>query len=231
LNSAVAQRDRIIASPLAPMCMELVSPRAHEYLSGKSDVRDPDHYAPQKSMKRAEAYTLLVRAGGSDAVLARCRRELGEAISREVTGAGETRLWQQVSDFEDAIHNRHRNCMVMCIGVTPSDVQAAYEAAEQSAVEHNLLSASIGRAATGSSAFAFVPLGVDPPNAMQFANAASALRSRLPKGSVAIAVRCPPETKERFDVWGSSANDMDLMRAVREAMDPKGILNRGRFVV
>ncbi len=231
LASAMAQRDRIISSPLAPMCMELVSPRAHEYLAGRSEVRDPDHYAPQRGMKRAENYSLIIRAGGSDAVLARYRKELGEAISREMSSADEAKLWQHLSDFEKAITTRHRNCMLMNMGVTTSAVRAAYEAAEQSAVEHNLLSACIGRAATGSLIFAFVPLGVDPPNAMQFANVASSLRSRLSKGSVAIVVRCPLETKERFDVWGSSANDADLMRGVREAMDPKRILNRGRFIV
>lgn len=231
LNSAIVQRDRVIASPLAPMCLELVSPHAHEYLTGKSDVRDPDHYAPQQGIKRSEAYTLMVRAGGSDAVLARYRKELGEFISREVSAAEEPRIWHQLSDFEHAIAARHRNCLILNIGVAPRDVHAAYEAAEQCAVEHNLLSASIGRATVGSLVFAFVPLGVDPPNAMQFANVASSLRGRLPRGSVATAVRCPLESKERFDLWGGSANDMALMSAVREAMDPRKILNRGRFVV
>jgi glycolate oxidase FAD binding subunit len=231
LATAIAQRDRIIASPLAPMCMELVSPRAHEYLSAKSEVRDPDHYAPQQGMKRAEVYSLVVRAGGSDAVLNRYRKDLGEAVSRELAGAEEINVWQRLSNFEDSIRTRHFNCMVVNAGVAPSGVRAAYEAAEQSALEHNLLSASIGRAATGSLTFAFVPLGVDPPNAMQFANVASSLRSRLPKGSAAVVVHCPLEAKKRFDVWGSSANDMALMREVRAAMDPKNILNRGRFVV
>jgi len=231
LNSAIAQRDRMISSALAPMCLELVSPRAHEYLAVQSEARDPDQYAPQQGIKRAEAYSLIIRAGGSDAVLARYRKDLGEAVTREVAGADETDLWLRLANFEDTIRNRHLSCMVVNVGVAPSGVHTAYEAAEQSALEHNLLSAAIGRAAAGSLVFAFVPLGVDPPNAMQFANAASSLRSRLPKGSVAVVVRCPLEAKQRFDMWGGSTNDMTLMRAVRGAMDPRGILNRGRFIV
>jgi hypothetical protein len=120
---------------------------------------------------------------------------------------------------------------VMSLNVMSSAVPTAYEAAEQSAQEHNLLNASVGRAAVGSLLFAFMPLGVDPPSAMQFANVASALRSRLPKGSSAVVLRCPQESKERFDVWGTSPNDAEIMRGIRHAMDPRNILNRGRFIV
>src|SRR2546430_16078958 len=94
--------------------------------------------------------------------------------------------------------------MVMNVSVTISGVKQAYEAAEQSSVEHNLLSACVGRASVGSLVFAFMPLGVDPPSAMQFANVASSLRGRLPGGASAVVGRCPREAKEDFDVWGAS---------------------------
>lgn len=231
LAAATVLRDRIIASPLAPMCLEMVSPRAHEYLSGKTDVRNPDHYAPLKSMDRGPAWTVALRAGGSDGILKRHRSELGEAVTRELQGKDESNFWRRLADFEDAVTVRHRNAMVVNVSVSPSSVTQAYEAAEQSAVEHNLLSACVGRAAIGSLVFAFVPLGVDPPSAMQFANAASSLRGRLPKGSSAVVVRCPRESKQRFDVWGSTTNDLEIMRGVRNTMDPNKILNRGRFIV
>ena len=66
LNAAATLRDRIIASPLAPTCLEMISPRAHEYLSGKTDVRDPDHYAPLKSIESRPAWSVVLRAGGSE---------------------------------------------------------------------------------------------------------------------------------------------------------------------
>jgi hypothetical protein len=76
-----------------------------------------------------------------------------------------------------------------------------------------------------------VPLSVDPPSAMQYANAASALRSELPADSTAVVLRCPTEAKRHFDVWGTPSCDLASMRAVKRAMDPKNILNRGRFAV
>lgn len=231
LTAAATLRDGIVASPLAPMCLEMVSPRAHEYLSGKTDVRDPDDYAPLKRMDPGTAWSVVLRAGGSEIVLKRYRGELGEAATRELQGKDEITFWRRLADFEDAIFARHRNAMVMNVSVGPAGVSQAYEAAEHSAVEHNLLGACVGRAAIGSLVFAFMPLGVDPPSAMQFANVASSLRGRLPRGSSAVVVRCPREAKERFDVWGSTANDLELMRGVRNVMDPNKVLNRGRFIV
>jgi FAD/FMN-containing dehydrogenase len=66
---------------------------------------------------------------------------------------------------------------------------------------------------------------------MAFANAASAFRGRLsPDISVAVA-RCPEESKDRFDIWGETPTDLSMMRAVKHALDPHNILNRGRFIV
>ncbi|HJX00017.1 MAG TPA: FAD-linked oxidase C-terminal domain-containing protein, partial [Terriglobales bacterium] len=56
-------------------------------------------------------------------------------------------------------------------------------------------------------------------------------RSRLSKASSAVVMRCPREAKPHFDVWGSTPTDLELMQKVKRALDPQGILNRGRFLV
>ena len=89
----------------------------------------------------------------------------------------------------------------------------------------------VGRAGTGNLVMGFVPLPVDPPSAMQYANCASEFRGLLPPGSSAMVVQCPKEAKSYFDVWGSTPTDLKLMREVKHALDPKNILNRGRFIV
>lgn len=229
-EEAINLRDRIIASPLAPLCLELLSPRALEYISADVQPRDPDHYAPTAGVRLAADWTLAVQAGGSDAVLKRYRSDLGSAASTELTNDAETDYWRRVSNIEDTLARRHRNLMVMQLTVAPASVHSALRAAGETAAEHNLLTVIAGRAA-GSFLVAFVPMGVDPPNAMQFANAASSLRGKLAKDASAVVMQCPLESKRRFDVWGSSPNDMQLMRNIRETMDAKRILNRGRFIV
>jgi FAD/FMN-containing dehydrogenase len=53
----------------------------------------------------------------------------------------------------------------------------------------------------------------------------------LPAGSSAEVAYCPTEAKLHFDVWGTTPTDVNMMRAVKRAIDPKNILNRGRFIV
>ena len=49
--------------------------------------------------KSTTPWSILLRAAGSDAVLARYRAELGTAVSREIEGQSEQELWRAVSDF------------------------------------------------------------------------------------------------------------------------------------
>src|SRR6185312_11727537 len=46
LEEAITFRSTIFSSPLTPMCLEIISPRAAEYLNDAEEARDPDHYAP-----------------------------------------------------------------------------------------------------------------------------------------------------------------------------------------
>jgi FAD/FMN-containing dehydrogenase len=195
-------------------------------------VNDPDHYAPaQPAGSSAAEWKIVVRVSGSDNVLARCRRELGGAVSRELEATEEAQFWLWVSQFECSILQRHRNAMIVYAHTTVQNVEAVAQALEHAATEHNLLPAMVGRAATGNLVLGFVPLAVDPPAAMQYVNCASALRGQLPPGSSAIVMYCPKEAKAHFDLWGSTPTDLELMRGVKQALDPKRVLNRGRFIV
>jgi glycolate oxidase FAD binding subunit len=45
-----------------------------------------------------------------------------------------------------------------------------------------------------------------------------------------VVVSCPPAWKKTVSVWGPSAGDVGLMRAVKEKLDPRRLFNPGRFV-
>jgi glycolate oxidase FAD binding subunit len=230
-EDAIAFRDRLLRSALTPVCLELASPRAHEYLREAPPVRDVDHVGPQGPVKlEAGAWRVLLRAAGSDAVLARYRRELGSAASEELTGDAEAAFWRDFLRFEEAVLARHRNAMLLNLSLPLSAVAGALAAAER-ALDNNFMPAVVGRFAAGSLAIAFLPLLVDPPSAMQYVAAVSAFRGTLPRDASAVVTRCPREAKLHFDVWGSSPTDRESMQKVKRALDPAGILNRGRFLV
>ena len=227
---AIALRDRLLRSPLSPMACELINPAAIEYLRDPAP-RDPDEWAPEAPAQKNMVWQLIVRFAGSDRLLARVRSELAGSVSRELNGPEEAELWKQIGTFEERLLKHHRNAMIFQVEVPIAESPSALLAAEHSATDYNFVAAVLGRATVGSFLIAFLPLAIDPPAVTQFASAASDFRSRLSKDSSAIVVRCPREAKPHFDVWGSTPTDVELMKKVKRALDPGGILNRGRFLV
>jgi glycolate oxidase FAD binding subunit len=65
--------------------------------------------------------------------------------------------------------------------------------------------------------------------------AAAMLKGRLATATAArgnlIVTRCPPSWKAALPVWGTPRDDAWLMRRVKDALDPRGLFNPGRFVV
>ncbi len=214
-GGAIQFRDRLMKSPLPFMAADLLSPRASEYASGM----------------QSQNWRLLLRAAGSDAVLARYRNELGHYIVGDFEGADEEKLWGAVADFSEAVRRRHANAMLLDLSVPPESLGTVISAAERAGIENNFLPALLGRCMTGSLVLAFIPLAVDPPAAMQYANAASSFRAGLTRDSSAVVVRCPLEAKRHFNVWGDTPTDLALMRTIKQTLDPAGILNRGRFLL
>lgn len=230
LREAVSFRDAVFKSPLSPLCVEMISPRAEEYLQEARVARDPDHHSPKGSISLTHSWRVAVRAAGSDAVLARYKKELGGAVSRELSGGEESRFWDYISNFEDSVLRLHHNAMIVHVHAPITSVEAACGAVESAATEQDCLAAIVGRAA-GALVAAVTPIAVSPPSAMQYAKVASAIRAALPKDCSAMVVQCPKEAKTYFDVWGTSPNDMRIMKEIRAALDPKQVLNRGRFIV
>jgi len=231
LNEAIARRDWLLESPLSPIAAEILNPPALEYLRD-IEARDPDDWAPEASgVARKAQWQMAIRFAGSDRVLARSRRELSSSMSRELNGTEEADFWKRFAGFEERVAARHRNAMIFHVNVPIAESQPALEAAHVAAIDYNFLAVVVGRATLGSFVIAFAPLAIDPPAVTQFAGAASEFRSQLSKSSSALVVRCPREAKQHFDVWGSTPTDIELMQKVKRALDPKGILNRGRFLV
>jgi glycolate oxidase FAD binding subunit len=216
-NGAIQFRNRLLRSPLTPMCMELVSPRAAEVLRDR--------------LAADNTWQLLLRAAGSDAVLSRYRNELGNYVKEELDGEPEAAAWRAIADFESEIAARYGNAMLIEVSVPVDWAAETINAAERVAAEHEFICAVVGRVGVGSLLVAYVPVTPDVPAAMQYANAVSAFRACLPRDASVVVTRCPRDAKVHFSVWGSTPNDLETMRAIKRALDPAGILNRGRFLV
>ena len=88
---AVQFRNQVLRSPLDPICLELVSPGARQLLHGFGSDGP---------------WLVLLRAAGSDTVLARYRADLGPAVARELEGAEEREAWRALSNFLHTVEER-----------------------------------------------------------------------------------------------------------------------------
>ena len=233
LEEAARFRNQIADSPLSPMCFELVSPEAEEYLPRETiqSVTDRDFRLNASPPPARTLWRVFLRAAGSDAVLARYHRELARDIVNEIEEESETKLWRALSNFSETVLSLNRYAMILRVSVPPQFIPMSLAAAENAAMENNFMCAAIGRLGVGSLVVAFVPLLEEAPGVMQYGNAASALRSGLPRDGWAVVTRCPSDAKRHFSVWGTTPSDLQTMQLVKHTLDPRGILNRGRFLV
>ena len=74
-------------------------------------------------------------------------------------------------------------------------------------------------------------LRVDATECAQIAEFTSSIRQFLtPTGGTVVLLKAPSLVRQKVDVWGNVGSSMPLMRRIKEQFDPRGILNRGRYV-
>ena len=209
LQNAMAVRDALMASPLAPLALEIISPGAAALLHGHADDA---------------GWRVLLRASGSDQQLARYRGHLGNAASAELTGEDEAAAWSLLENFESALPP---DAVVVAVSCPLSDVAQVLRSAERAALERKISWAGIGRACTGSLLIAF--LGGSRPE--QSISAVHALRASAPPSANAVIRRCPDSLKAGIALWQLREGELEIMRTFKNALDPAWILNRGRYFV
>ena len=121
LDEALAKRDAIMASPLRPMAVDLLSPPAAARLGWNN-------------------FVLAIRGGGSRGVLRRYERELSH--SERLTGNDETTWWALLREFSADFLRRQPSGVVLRVGTTLS---------EMSHLLHLVSGPFIARAASGVS--------------------------------------------------------------------------------
>lgn len=208
---ALEFRYRIVRSPLSPMCLELVSPGARKLM---------------RPGMVSDAWVICVRASGSDNVLARYRRELGSAITRELEGDDERHTWQAIQNFPaapesgDAVSWRPVYPRRIHITAPIRDVGHVIEALDRAASYGYVSVACVGRVGIGHilvTGEEILPEAGHPLHAI-LDELKGDLKDRL---SVRVAGQPNP--------WPIAPANLTSMRAVKQALDPNNTL-RGREV-
>ena len=198
VKEAIDYRDRVINSPLSPICLEMLSPRA----TGK------------------DCWSIAVRAGGSDRVLARYNSELQTTVTHGIEGPEEQKFWADVENLGSEAPLR------LSASLPPSMGGEFLYYASRIADENNLHFTGWGRIGIGS-----LLVAVENGMAESYVAFVQALRKKLPPDGSCVLTRCPVSLKPDINVWGSTPTNVEAMRMARNALSPKDNLNRGRFLL
>jgi glycolate oxidase FAD binding subunit len=205
-KDALQFRDRILRSPLSPICLELVSPGARKLM--RPEMTD-------------EAWVICVRAAGSDAVLARYQRELGSPIVRELSSAAEVRMWRAIQDFGYAEQVSDKNgaspAEVIYLSVWPRDVQDVIDALLKQSALSGVDVSLIGRVGVG---LLLVRVACRETTGVHKLMVAL---QRLFGDKIAIKLR------GAANPWPIAPTNLASMRAIKQALDPNNTL-RGREI-
>jgi len=213
---ALEFRSRILRSPLDPMCLELLSPQASAVLTPGSPA--------------AAWWSICLRAAGSDAVLARYRTELGSAVTHEIRTGNEEGFWHAVANFAPTVRERHHDCLLISLMLPLADLAPILDRTAAVAESAGLELAAIGRVGAGHLLVALWPAADMKGVSLDFVKAFAALRSAL-SHDASMTVLHGPEVRGQINAWAATPTDVTSMRAVKQALDPNDVLNRGRFAL
>lgn len=261
LRDAIEVRDLVLKSPVAPLCLEMISPAAAAAL----------HSSPNDGLWR-----LIIGVSGTEREISRSRSEFGNAVTSEVAGDEAEQIWAKLEDFEHEIcdtarasiteaiaaSDRAKGTVLASVSCPIAEVLPVLTAAEKIAAAHELQLLCVGRA-TGSLLLALFNPRIEPGVPLKFAGADEpllpaaqqiarqnepsmrrikpliaaihALRAAVPAQTAITLRRLPPESVLLADLqktsWQLRSDELETMRTLKNALDPAWILNRGRYFV
>jgi glycolate dehydrogenase FAD-binding subunit len=215
-------RRSILTSPIEPLRMVLVDAEAIGILN-VGIKPGPSNSEPQ----------IWLEAGGSQSVVERTQKELdalGRAVGAKVHTCekeGAERAWQTISDFSSWMGKAHRGVVVLKGTMPIGNVEEFLSLAQQEAENEKVGMASVAQPGVG-----ILHLGLlNLQSASQAAGLIRRIRKAAEKsGGALFVISAAADVKAQVDVWGTPRTGLDLMRKLKAAWDPKGILAPGRFV-
>ncbi|MEJ2007370.1 MAG: FAD-binding oxidoreductase [Acidobacteriota bacterium] len=215
-------RRSILNSPIDPMRFVLMDAESAGIVRSVAKL-DPASHEPE----------IWLEAGGSKSVIERILKELdglGRAVGAKVQTLdreGAQEAWKTVSDFSNGLKESYPGAVVLKGTMPVANSEEFLSLAQQEAQNEEVRMASVTQSGVG-----ILYLGLlDSQNASQTAGLITRIRKAAEKaGGAVVVISASAEVKAHVDVWGMPETGFELMRKMKAAWDPKGVLAPGRFV-
>ncbi len=218
----------ILGSCLLPAAVEILNPQACQYLS-----------VPGADTMEEGEYSVAVALEGIEESVVRMSRDLhGLALKsggRDWTYLEEEqdrRLWQDYSNLPSRLHGAYPDLLSLKLQYPLSHVEEILEGAEGLARKNQLTQVLRSH---GGSGVTLIHLLLDPDQREEARDRICAgvnelLERCLSLGGNLVVESAGRSLKDRLPVWGRVKEDFQVMKRIKEAMDPKRLFSPGRFV-
>jgi len=221
---AVDLRHAVAGSPLRPLALEIVSPRAVELLGRDGLASNGDWLAVASFAGTAKALERCVRD----------IRQMAEQIGATAFTISEDEpslaAPDRTSEFVPAALASSAAATILKLSVVPTRITAMLDAAAKTADVAQMHWAAVARG-VGILYFALLPNERNDDTLARVERATNEIFGRCAAldGNATIPW-CPAEWKSALPIWGPERGDLGPMRALKKVFDPHGVLSPGRFM-
>jgi glycolate oxidase FAD binding subunit len=222
----IAEASRAISrSPLMPAALEILNPTAVAALD-------------DRSLPRIEAGYLLIALGAAPgggvvrqaAEFTRMFREHEAEEIVQLAAGDDIQLWTRIAALGEA--DAAADPIRLKVAVPPGRLLETWKVLETHSGDLGGNPSIFGRAASGIFYVTWLPstAAMNGHSADSAAGIETIRREMSGFGGSLVVERCPAPLKEQIDVWGDVGNSLGVMKRLKSALDPRGIMNPGRFV-
>jgi glycolate oxidase FAD binding subunit len=219
----------IAQSALTPHMVEVADPGAAHFVFA---AETPERIT-------AEQWSVMVTAAGKPAIVDRHARELGHMAAGanadefvRLSDAEQASILARIREFPRLALEAAPSAMIFRIGVVPTAMAPLLARLGQVVAENQLDIAALTHA-SGVAYVAFLPKEGEIAASAALATLASEVFQACHTAEInanAMLEWCLPEVKlATGGVWGPVRQDFALMKRVKNAFDPQGVLSPGRF--
>jgi len=233
---AIALRHRIAQSALTPLTLEILSPRVADMANSKAAEKIAPGELDQDLLPK-KRWALAAGFSGNRKMLERYAMELHNFAvacgAAHISVVPENEVSAEFSRIRELIPialECSPATTIIRMSVLPMRMKEMIETSARIADSQAVPWAAVARG-LGAIYFMLLPAQKDEDTRRRVAEASNQILAACAALEADATIPwCPAEWKIGLKVWGSERPNLALMKKVKEAFDPRGILSPGRFV-